>query len=545
MTLNVSISVRECDPEDYNPDPALALPSAPQVTGAPAPTHSGVTGFTVYGTAIKDGAGKDRAPAIRIVWDGDIADATDGLAFRIKVSGASDIITASTQDVSAGEFVFAPAIGATDYVVQVKPIARNRATSWSIWLPVTTPDVGISSDDFGPELWDELDNHAEDRISDVYSAMDFALDAAAELDIQNRVGSAVEAARLEGVVEEVRTELTAQVAGLTATLTQDYVTAVSQTAALAQLNTSLTASIDNVSSTLTQSLTALADESGATSVTLSSLTSSYDAFTASANQQLATLASETAALASATSQVETSLNGLTNSVSVVQSSVDGVMGLWGVRVNNNGVISGMALTSDLVGGEPVTAVVFDVDEFIIARSNGSAATAPFTVQNGVVYLNEAVIGSASIGSAHIKSLAVDTLHIAGEAVETGKLGNQAATAAYSAVGGGGNKQIAITNTTGVSIDLVILAFVRAQDTANEPTAGCRIYKATSSGGTSGLLTTLSETGPDTTPSQNTVFLTGTAAAITTINPGITRYIRAVGIGDNVSQLNLIIFQRQK
>ena len=156
LTLNVSISVRECDPEDYNPDPALALPTVPQVTSTPSPTHSGVTGFAVYGAAIKDGAGNNRAPAIRIVWDGDIADATDGLAFRVKVVGASEIITASTQDVSAGEFVFAPTIRATDYVVQAKPVARNRATSWSAWLPVTTPDVGIAPADFSNAVFEVI-----------------------------------------------------------------------------------------------------------------------------------------------------------------------------------------------------------------------------------------------------------------------------------------------------------------------------------------------------------------------------------------------------
>nr|WP_277620946.1 hypothetical protein [Pseudophaeobacter leonis] len=240
----------------------------------------------------------------------------------------------------------------------------------------------------------------------------------------------------------------------------------------------------------------------------------------------------------------------------MQSSVDGVMGTYGVRVNNNGVVRGFGLVSELAGdGGATTTMAFDVDQFVIAKLDGSAAMAPFTVTAGVVYLNEAVIGSASIGSthiknaaiksAHIKNLAVETLHIAGEAVETSKLGNQAATTAHSAIGGGGNKQIAIQNTTGVSIDLIILAFVRAQDTAAEPEAGCHIYKAISSGGKDTLLTTLSETGPDTSPAQNTVFLTGTAATITTLAAGVTRYIRATGIGDNVSQLDLIIFQRQK
>lgn len=588
LTLTSYVSVRETDPTDFDPDLAFELPQPVPPTSAIETPDAGVPGFAVVSALVQDNNGVNRVSALRALWDASLEDSARALTFQAKLAGGDgEAISASTSDVGAGAFVISPVAPNTNYLVRAKALARKRRTQWTDWLPVTSPTAVISPEDLGPAIWDELDSRAASQISDVYSAMDFALDVPAELDILNRVAAILETARLEGAVEEAKTELSAEVAAVSATLVQDYVTAASQTSALAQLNTSLSASISNVSSTLTQSLTTLADENGATSQALTSLastygdfaasadqrlvtaanergtmsaaltnlTSSYNASTASVNQSLLTLANETSALATAATKVETDLNGLSTSVDVVQSSVDGVMGLWGVRVNNNGVISGMALTSDLVDGEPVTAIVFDVDEFTIARSNGNAAMAPFTVIGGVVYLNEAVIGSASIGSAHIKdaaiksahikNLAVETLHIAGEAVETGKLGNQAATATHSAIGGGGNKQIAVQNTTGVPIDLVILAFVRAQDTSVQPTAGCHIFKTISSGGTDALLTTLSETGPETSPAENTVFLTGTAATITTIGAGLTRYIRAVGIGDNVSQLNLIIFQRQK
>lgn len=143
LTLKTSVSVRETDPADFLPDTALELPEVAPVTGPILPVDAGVPGFAVFGTAFKDNAGNDRRPAIRIVWDPSLADSIEALAFHVKASGTDELATASVTDVEAGELVFEPVLSATDYLVQAMPIAKMRATNWTVWLPVTTPDIRI------------------------------------------------------------------------------------------------------------------------------------------------------------------------------------------------------------------------------------------------------------------------------------------------------------------------------------------------------------------------------------------------------------------
>ena len=152
--------------------------------------------------------------------------------------------------------------------------------------------------------------------------------------------------------------------------------------------------------------------------------------------------------------------------------------------------------------------------------------------------------TASGGSLIIKNGGVDTAQIKNLAVETGKVATNAITSFYSDIDGtGSTKEITVVNNTGVQVDLLIMAFIRGENTALQPTVNVKIYKETSSGGTSNLIGEMEEIGPDTTPDSNTIKLTGTATATTTQNDGITRYYRAVGT--NCSQVDLVVFQRQK
>lgn len=375
--------------------------------------------------------------------------------------------------------------------------------------------------------------------------IDLVLDRLAELDLDGRISAVLEDARLNGEIEEQRTELSAQIGEVSANLTQNYVTAASQTAALAQLETSLTAQTNTAIATATQNLVTYAAQDYAFSIFETDLLSQVDDNIATATSTLVTQSDMNSAIAASLVDLETTVGQHTTSISTVTASVDGVLGTYGVKVNNNGVVSGFGLVSELIDGTVTSTFTVQANKFVIASFDGSAAVSPFTVKNGVTYIENGVIQDAAIGSAKIEDLAVESIKIAGEAVETPKIANNAATAIRKATGGGGNKQIAITNNTGVTINLIVLAFFRTQDTATAPSAGCRIYAATSSGGTDGLLATLTETGPDTSPSQNTVVATGTVAGSTNISNGSTKYIRAVGFGDSKSQVDLLVFQRQK
>lgn len=525
---------------DFTPVAADPLPSV-------RPTAQAVVGFNPVAADILDAEGAARRPGLRMQWDPDV-DGVSGIIFEVRLAASGALVaTAQTRDFAAGALPIASGLVAANvYEARAKYIpAFPRRVQWTGWLPVVTHDVRFGEADFSDDLWGVLDERAGEAVGALYGNVDYVLDRIAELDLDGRVSAILEDARIDGEVEAQRTELSAEIGAVSANLTQNYVTAATQTAALAQLETSLTTQTNNAISTATSNLVSYTDQSIALSGLYQDLTSDYEGHVATATQNLVTQSDMTGAISAATTSLTTTVNNHTTSIDTITASVDGVMGTYGVRVNNNGVISGFGLVSELIDGAPVSTFTVQANKFVIASFDGTGATSPFTVIDGVTYIKSALIQDASIVSANIGHLEVKTINLDGEAVETGKIANNAATAIRKATGGGGDKQIAITNNTGVTMNLLVLAFFRTQDTATTPSAGCRIYAATSSGGTNGLLATMTETGPDTSPSQNTVVATGTVAGSANISNGSTKYIRAVGFGDNKSQVDLLVFQRQK
>ncbi len=160
LTLNVSLSLRETDPADFDVDPTLELPDVPNVTGPVIPTDAGVVGFAVVGEEVSNGTGAPRAPAIRIVWNAGLADTCEALAFETRIAGRTDADTFSTSEVSAGTYRHQPVLPNANYEVRAKAIARRRRTSWSAWLPVTTPDVRVTPDLLDDATWDAISDDA-------------------------------------------------------------------------------------------------------------------------------------------------------------------------------------------------------------------------------------------------------------------------------------------------------------------------------------------------------------------------------------------------
>lgn len=162
QTLNVSLSLRETDPTDFDPDPALELPETPHPTGPIPVTDAGVVGLAVAGETITTADGKAHAPAIRIVWDGRLSDTCTGLTFQIRVQGRpeAEADTVSTTNVAGGNYRHHPVQPNADYEVRGKAIAPTRLTKWSGWLPVTTPDVRINPGALDDDVWDAVGDEA-------------------------------------------------------------------------------------------------------------------------------------------------------------------------------------------------------------------------------------------------------------------------------------------------------------------------------------------------------------------------------------------------
>jgi hypothetical protein len=103
-----------------------------------------VEGFAVAPASIKDVAGKDRFPAVRLTWDAAAAAGARGFEYEARLVGTVDVISKGyTLDIAAGDLVVSSGIlPAADIEVRAKLGVERRAV-WTGWQSVTTPAVGM------------------------------------------------------------------------------------------------------------------------------------------------------------------------------------------------------------------------------------------------------------------------------------------------------------------------------------------------------------------------------------------------------------------
>lgn len=115
------------------------------------------------------------------------------------------------------------------------------------------------------------------------------------------------------------------------------------------------------------------------------------------------------ALANQINTTQTTLNGniasvqtsLQSNINTVNGKVTEIGALYTAKVDVNGLVGGFGVYNN---GQFVDAG-FDVDRFWIGRA-GANKVKPFLIQDGVVYINEARIGTATIGTLKIANEAV-------------------------------------------------------------------------------------------------------------------------------------------
>ncbi|MFG6660098.1 hypothetical protein [Sulfitobacter sp. 915] len=119
---------------------------------------------------------------------------------------------------------------------------------------------------------------------------------------------------------------------------------------------------------------------------------------------------------------QTQLDGNSTSISSLIVSVDGVKAQYGIRINNNGHISGFGLLSRLINGQPVSDFIINDASLRVVNSSGQGNFTPFAVYPTSRFVDGAYVPAGVhahnlyVTRANIGNLAVDTLKIAGYAV---------------------------------------------------------------------------------------------------------------------------------
>lgn len=241
---------------------------------------------------------------------------------------------------------------------------------------------------------------------------------------------------IAGAISSLGSQFSNDLSVLTSTLTTDYYTASQIDNAISSATLALRTQMEGPAGSVGQlSATLVADYYTVTEVNLAlaNLTQDLNAQIASTTATLLndyyTKAQTDSAISSATTSLTTTVNGLSTTVSQVQTSVNGVTGTYGLQVNNNGHISGFGLISSLVAGTPVSDFTISADSFKMVAASGGTPYTPFavygaprvvdgvTIPAGVhaqdLYVLNANIGNAQITNAKIKSgeITADKLNV--------------------------------------------------------------------------------------------------------------------------------------
>ncbi|NAS06223.1 phage tail protein [Acinetobacter haemolyticus] len=136
--------------------------------------------------------------------------------------------------------------------------------------------------------------------------------------------------------------------------------------------------------------------------------------------------------ASNITNLQTSVNGHTTSINNNTASIDGVKAVKTLTVDQNGVISGYGLVSEIINGQVTSTFGINATNFYIGAPSGGkklliVTTVPQTI-NGTQYpagtwIDTANIASATIKNAHIQDAAITTAKIENAAITNAKIGN--------------------------------------------------------------------------------------------------------------------------
>lgn len=387
-SLLQSLVIREVDPADsvWNPvtDP-LSYQVVPLVSTIVPPQV--VTGWQAFPATIKDEAGRDRRPSVEVRFDGDATD-IDRVRVQVRTSGVTDPFFDATVPYPETPVPIARMILNGDFPPNVAVEVRgmfipftDRDTDWSVWLPVTTPDVKLVAGlDFDPyegvigfdTLGDDLEGY-QDWIGSGIRETERRLE---EIDLwiaDQDLGNAYDR-------QKIREQITATYDFNKAEWTYAVSVVATETTAIATRVETLTATVNDPTTGLAATATAVTQLD--TEVTnLDGIVASYanaiTSLSAATDPNNTTTANfRMSAVAGPSGYARIGAEGRTGGVGDWRSAG------WYIDVPNNTALP--------------TRFTVQADQFIVSSDASSIGVNPLVFEDGVLKLQVARIGTAIV-----------------------------------------------------------------------------------------------------------------------------------------------------
>lgn len=190
-----------------------------------------------------------------------------------------------------------------------------------------------------------------------------------------------------------------------------------RTDAISSLNSSLTSTIN---SKVSEVSTALSTHEASSAEKFSQISASFEAVNSSITEWSQTMTTADEALSTKIDQLTVTVNGNTTAIETTSKALTDFKGnvdaSYSIKIatDNNGMkyATGMSLGLTGSGTNVQSQCIFLVDRFVLMTAANGTYTTPFYVTNGAMYVKEAFIKDASIGTAKIADAAITTAKIA-------------------------------------------------------------------------------------------------------------------------------------
>ncbi|EPI0000418.1 phage tail protein [Escherichia coli] len=192
-----------------------------------------------------------------------------------------------------------------------------------------------------------------------------------------------------------------------------------RTDAISSLNSSLTSTIN---SKVSEVSTALSTHEASSAEKFSQISASFEAVNSSITEWSQTITTADEALSTKIDQLTVTVNGNTTAIETTSKALTDFKGnvdaSWSIKIatDNNGkkYATGMSLGLTGSGTDVQSQCIFLVDRFVLMTAANGTYTTPFYVSNGAMYVKEAFIKNASIGTAKIADAAITMAKIVNE-----------------------------------------------------------------------------------------------------------------------------------
>lgn len=192
-----------------------------------------------------------------------------------------------------------------------------------------------------------------------------------------------------------------------------------RTDAISSLNSSLTSTIN---SKVSEVSTALSTHEASSAEKFSQISASFEAVNSSITEWSQTMTTADEALSTKIDQLTVTVNGNTTAIETTSNALTDFKGnvdaSWSIKIatDNNGrkYATGMSLGLTGSGTNVQSQCIFLVDRFVLMTAANGTYQTPFYVTNGAMYVREAFIKDASIGTAKIADAAITMAKIVNE-----------------------------------------------------------------------------------------------------------------------------------